>query len=147
MYEAAACACYVGSGWQTGAGTWLVDSCLDLTLWTPDWCTSLLLQTLLSDLPTHDKATWGTTEVRALRLEWVARSAAALPESSSGGDQSLSPPNITAPRAGFCVSLGNMRSVCTVPPSHLYLLRSIETSGSLSCPVLSIFPSQGRQPQ
>lgn len=58
----------------------------------------------LSDLPTHGKATWGTTEVRALRLEWVARSAAALPESSSGGDQSLSPPNITARRAGFCVS-------------------------------------------
>lgn len=100
----------------------------------------------LSDLPTHDKATWGTTEVRALRLEWVARSAAALLESNSGGDQSLSPPNSTQGWV-LCLLLGSMCSICTVPASHLYLLRDIEMSGALSCPILSIFPSQGRQPQ
>lgn len=99
----------------------------------------------LSDLPAHGKATWRPTEGRALRA-WVASKGSSngwpgqlLPysEISPGGVLSLVPPNTTVPKAGrlgFVLHIGWYTVLLHCPPfshpSHLSLLRDMESSGA-----------------
>lgn len=80
------CLC-ASSGWQPG--TWLPEPSLALTL---------------GDLPTHDKATWGTTGVSTQGLSRWPGQLLPYPESSPGGDHSLAPPR--SPGLGLLFRVG-----------------------------------------